>query len=149
MSYKNTANQFGFSSISDLGQPGISIALAVDRYINETEGYKKKEIDDILTLKANIKDTIILKSEKVITNIDMDGKRILNIGSPKTNNDASTKGYVDSQFLKIDGTSQMSGELDMNNKYIINVLNPIANNQAATKEYVDSTFSKAQLELKV
>ena len=44
MSYKNTANQFGISITN--GESGISIPFADNRYINESEGYKKKEIDD-------------------------------------------------------------------------------------------------------
>lgn len=48
MSYKNTANQFGISNT--IGEPGITIPFADDRYINEDEGYKKKEIYDMLKL---------------------------------------------------------------------------------------------------
>lgn len=145
MSYKNTANQFGLSNTFGQGESGISIALADDRYINEDEGYKKKEIDefcegflDKLKLKANINDTIILESGKARDPIDMNNKRIVNVSTPITNNDAMTKGYADSKFVRLDGTSQMTGELDMFNRKIINLLDPVVNTDAATKNYVDT-----------
>ena len=57
-------------------------------------------------------------------NYDIDNKKLRNVASPQTNNDATTKSYVDvavSKTLKKDGTDQMNGSLDMNNSIIENV----------------------------
>ena len=55
---------------------------------------------------------------------DINNKKLRNVTSPQTNNDATTKSYVDvevSKTLKKDGTDQMNGLLDMNNSRIENV----------------------------
>ena len=57
---------------------------------------------------------------------DMQNKKLRNVASPQTNNDATTKSYVDvgfSKTLKKDGTDQMNGLLDMNYNRIENVGN--------------------------
>ena len=55
---------------------------------------------------------------------DINNKKLRNVASPQTNNDASTKSYVDSEVfktLKKDGSDKMNGLLDMNNSRIENV----------------------------
>ena len=55
---------------------------------------------------------------------DIDNKKLRNVASPQTNNDASTKSYVDvevSKTLKLDGSSAMTGALDMDNRRIENI----------------------------
>ena len=57
---------------------------------------------------------------------DMQNKKLRNVASPQTNDDATTKSYVDvevSKTLKKDGTDQMNGLLDMNYNRIENVGN--------------------------
>ena len=57
---------------------------------------------------------------------DMQNKKLRNVASPETNNDVTTKSYVDvwvSKPLKKDGTDQMNGLLDMNYNRIENVGN--------------------------
>ena len=57
---------------------------------------------------------------------DMQNKKLRNVASPETNNDVTTKSYVDvgfSKTLKKDGTDQMNGLLDMNYNRIENVGN--------------------------
>ena len=57
---------------------------------------------------------------------DMQNKKLRNVASPQTNNDVTTKSYVDvgvSKTLKKDGTDQMNGLLDMNYNRIENVGN--------------------------
>src|ERR1019366_3638037 len=61
--------------------------------------------------------------------------------------DAATKNYVDVQvagagagtFLKIDGSSAMTGALNVNSHLVSNVLTPVGTQDAATKNYVDTT----------
>ena len=55
---------------------------------------------------------------------DISNKKLTNVASPQTNNDASTKSYVDSEVfktLKLDGSNVMTGALNMNNRRIENV----------------------------
>ena len=55
---------------------------------------------------------------------DISNKKLTNVASPQTNNDASTKSYVDSEVfktLKLDGSNAMTGALNMNNRRIENV----------------------------
>ena len=55
---------------------------------------------------------------------DMRNKKLRNVGSPQTNDDATTKSYVDSEVnktLKLDGSSSMLGALNMDNRRIENV----------------------------
>ena len=55
---------------------------------------------------------------------DMQNKKLRNVASPETNNDATTKSYVDSEVnktLKLDGSSSMLGALNMDNRRIENV----------------------------
>ena len=55
---------------------------------------------------------------------DMQNKKLRNVGSPQTNDDATTKSYVDSEVnktLKLDGSSSMLGALNMDNRRIENV----------------------------
>ena len=55
---------------------------------------------------------------------DIQNKKLTNVASPQTSNDASTKSYVDSEVfktLKLDGSNAMTGALNMNNQRIENV----------------------------
>ena len=55
---------------------------------------------------------------------DISSKKLTNVASPQTNNDASTKSYVDSEVfktLKLDGSNAMTGALNMDNRRIENV----------------------------
>ena len=67
----------------------------------------------------------------VDSDIDMkDTYRILNLKSPSDVDDAATKSYTDNNFLNLDGTKKMSGNLDMNNNQILNLPAPtVENNQ--------------------
>ena len=55
---------------------------------------------------------------------DIQNKKLRNVASPQTNNDATTKIYVDIEVdktLKLDGSNKMLGVLDMDNRRIENV----------------------------
>ena len=55
---------------------------------------------------------------------DIENKKLRNVAEPESNDDSSTKRYVDtevSKTLKKDGTDQMSGLLDMDYNKIQNV----------------------------
>ena len=55
---------------------------------------------------------------------DMQNKKLRNVGSPQTNNDATTKSYVDTEVnktLKLDGSNAMTGALNMDNRRVENL----------------------------
>ena len=52
---------------------------------------------------------------------DIQNKKLRNVASPQTNNDATTKSYVDNKALLVDGSNKMLGALDMNSRRIENV----------------------------
>ena len=52
---------------------------------------------------------------------DIQNKKLRNVASPQTNDDATTKSYVDNKALLVDGSNKMLGALDMNSRRIENV----------------------------
>ena len=52
---------------------------------------------------------------------DIQNKKLRNVASPETNNDVTTKSYVDNKALLVDGSNKMLGALDMDNRRIENV----------------------------
>ena len=52
---------------------------------------------------------------------DMQYKKLRNVASPETNNDVTTKSYVDNKALLVDGSNKMLGALNMDNRRIENV----------------------------
>ena len=50
-------------------------------------------------------------------------KKLRNVASPETNNDVTTKSYVDNKALLVDGSNKMLGALNMDNRRIENVGN--------------------------
>ena len=79
---------------------------------------------------------------------DMINKKLRNVGAPSVNTDAATKKYVDdnsssidtSNFLKLDGTRKMTGNLDMNNNRIYNLLAPTGPKQPTTLAFTDLKY---------
>ena len=59
------------------------------------------------------------------------------------NNHLVTKGYVDSHYenyLKVDGSNMMTGDLNMNNHKIMNLEKAVNDNDAVNKKYVYNNF---------
>ena len=55
---------------------------------------------------------------------DIQNKKLRNLDSPQTNDDATTKSYVDKEVsgcLKIDGSNAMTGALNMDNRRVENI----------------------------
>ena len=74
--------------------------------------------------------------------------------TPTSNSSASSKRYVDqkvaskadksdlNQYLKLDGTKRMSGDLHMNGKRVVGLTNiPVYNGEATNKRYVDNKLN--------
>jgi hypothetical protein len=76
--------------------------------------------------------------------VDMHGNILTDLRTPVTGSDAATKAYVDASsvnanYLLVNGTNHMTGNLNFNNNNGINLLDPINPQDAATKNYVDTT----------
>ena len=112
----------------------------------------KKYVDQKLNTKAN-KTSLIRyvkkNSPEVGADLDMKGFEVKNMRlTPTGDLSATSKKYVDSKlnnkankndldaYLKLDGTSQMQGNLQMNNKRITRLPEPQLADEPATKSYV-------------
>ena len=93
-------------------------------------------------------------TNQMSSNLRMNGKRIVGLTNvPAYDGEATNRKYVDTQlndkankndlndYLKIDGTSQMQGNLQMNNNRIIRLPLPNLGDEAATKNYVTITMN--------
>jgi hypothetical protein len=83
-------------------------------------------------------------------NLNVGNNKILSLGTPSAAGDATPKTYVDltvansvsaAPYVKLDGTSAMSGNLNLGSNYAINMLNPIIATDGANKLYVDNAVS--------
>ena len=52
---------------------------------------------------------------------DIQNKKLRNVASPETNNDVTTKSYVDNKALLVDGSNKMLGALNMDNRRVENI----------------------------
>ena len=52
---------------------------------------------------------------------DMQNKKLRNVASPETNNDVTTKSYVDNKALLVDGSNKMLRALNMDNRRVENL----------------------------
>ena len=88
-------------------------------------------------------------SPEVAADLDMKGFAIKNMKvTPRDDASATSRKYVDGKlnikadksdlnnYLKLDGSKQMQGNLQMNNNRITNLPHPQLSNEAATKDYV-------------
>ena len=66
--------------------------------------------------------------------INMDHKKITNLGVPLNNYDAATKQYVDVHTSNLSPGVKLIGNLNANNKKISNLAKPTNNNDAANKK---------------
>lgn len=74
--------------------------------------------------------------------IDVNGKKIFNIGVNTNRDQVINRGCVDDRFLNLAGNVAMNGDLQMGNHKIIALANPTTNTDAANKTFVDSNFLK-------
>lgn len=77
-------------------------------------------------------------SREMLSDINMDSNRLINLAEPTLSHHAATKNYVDTTFLRIDGSIPAIGDLNMGGNRIIDIaLTPISANEATSKQYVD------------
>lgn len=70
-------------------------------------------------------------------NQSMGNHRLTNLAAPSASTDAATKGYVDTGFVRLDGSIPLAGALDANGFVYHNEGTPLDETDGANKLYVD------------
>ena len=90
---------------------------------------------------------------KMLQPIDMNGFTIDNLPLPTSSDQACSKGYLDTElnhkvnisdlndYIKIDGSRAMTGNLNMDNNRITNLPSPYFSHEAVTKDYVTTLMN--------
>ena len=122
--------------------PTTNSSASSKRYVDQKAASKadKSDLNQYLKLDG---------SKQMSGNIQMNGKRVVGLTNvPAYNGEATNKRYVDTKlndkanksdlndYLKLDGTSQMQGDLNMNNKRITRLPEPQLSDEPATKRFV-------------
>ena len=75
--------------------------------------------------------------------LDANNNRVINVANPVNPQDAATKSYVDTGFLKKDGSVAMTGALQLGNNKITGLAAATAATDAVIKSQLDSGISTA------
>ena len=143
---------------ADLDMKGFAIKNMKVTPGGDSSATSRKYVDRKLDTKANKNDLSgDLKfdgSNQMSANLRMNNKRITGLTNvPAYDGEATNKKYVDVKlndkankndlngYLKLDGTSQMQGNLEMNNNRITRLPLPNLGDEAATKNYVTITMN--------
>ena len=138
---------------ADLDMKGFAIKNLKLTPSNNASATSKRYVDQKVTTKADKSElNSFLKidgTNQMNSNLRMNGKRITGLTNvPAYDGEATNKKYVDvklndkvdkndlNSYLKLDGTSQMQGNLQMNNNRITRLPLPNLGDEAATKNYV-------------
>ena len=142
----------------DLDMKGHAIKNLKATPGGDSSATSRKYVDRKLDTKANKNDLnaylTLDGSNQMSANLRMNEKRITGLTNvPAYDEEATNKKYVDVKlndkvdkndlngYLKIDGTSQMQGNLEMNNNRITRLPLPQLGDEAATKNYVWITMN--------
>ena len=127
--------------------------------VESSDAVTKHQLETAINSKINISPSLnnyVKKdSPEVDADLNMKGFAIKNLKlTPSSNSSASSKRYVDqkvaskadksdlNQYLKIDGTKRMRGDLHMNGKRVVGLTNvPAYNGEATNKRYVDTKLN--------
>ena len=122
---------------------GVESSDAVTKHQLETE------INSKINTSPSLNNYVKKDSPEVAADLDMKGYGIKNMKvTPRDDASATSRKYVDEKlntkadksdlnnYLKLDGSKQMQGNLNMNNKRITNLPHPQLSDEAATKDYV-------------
>ena len=143
---------------ADLDMKGYAIKNIKVTPGNDASSTSRKYVDRKLDTKADKNDLNgYLKldgTSRMQGNLKMNNKRIVGLTNfPAYDGEAVNKKYGDVKlnnkadkndlngYLKLDGTSQMQGNLEMNNKRITRLPEPQLGDEAATKNYVTITMN--------
>ena len=143
----------GFSLTRDGNYDMVNKKLKnVGEGVESSDAVTKHQLETAINSKINISPSLInyvkKDSPEVGPDLDMKGFAIKNLKvTPRGDGSATSRKYVDRKlgtkadrndlngYLKLDGTSQMQGNLQMNNNRITNLPDPQLNDEAATKNY--------------
>ena len=143
---------------ADLDMKGYAIKNMKVTSSNDASATSRKYVDRKLDTKADkndLNDYLKLDgTSRMQGNLKMNNKRIVGLTNvPAYDGEAVNRKYVDGKlntksnkndlngYLKLDGTSQMQGNLEMNNSRITRLPEPQLGDEAATKNYVTITMN--------
>ena len=153
-----SVDKFGRHSSGQIyTEPGVSVRYVNNNFIrrdgsNEVEGDLSMNIHKITNLsdpenhqdatnKRFVENNFVGKNSTSRT-IDAENMKITNLSEPIEPEDATTRGYVKNftrnNFLRLDGTNNMEGDLNVDNK-IINLSDPTDDGDVINKSYLEST----------
>ena len=141
---------------ADLDMKGYAIKNLKVTPGGDASATSRKYVDGKLDTKANkneLNGYLKLDGSKQMSgNLQMNGKRITGLTNvPAYNGEAANKGYVDTKlndkanksdlndYLKLDGSEQMQGNLKMNNNRITNLPNPQRDDEPVTRKFLTSS----------
>ena len=78
--------------------------------------------------------------------INMNSRKIKNLGGPRDDGDAINKKYLDDVALTLDGSNVMTGDFRMGQKKIVGLADPTGDGQATNKKYVDGEIAKVHID---
>ena len=144
---------------ADLDMKGFAIKNMKVTPGNDSSATSRKYVDRKIDTKADkndLNDYLKLDgTSQMQGDLKMNNKRITGLptSTPNSGDEATSKDYVlslintqpSNLYLKLDGTSQMSGNLQMNNYPITALKSPTSNGEAANKKYVDENIIKANI----
>ena len=121
--------------------------------VESSDAVTKHQLETAINFKINtspsLNNYVKKDSPEVASDLDMKGFGIKNMKvTPRDDASATSRKYVDGKlntkadksdlnnYLKLDGSKQMQGNLQMNNNRITNLPHPQLSNEAATKDYV-------------
>ena len=143
---------------ADLDMKGYAIKNVKVTPGNDARATSRKYVDRKLDTKADKNDLNgyleLDGTSRMQGNLKMNNKQIIGLtNDPAYDGEAVNKKYVDVKlnnkankndlngYLKLDGTSQMQGNLEMNNKRISRIPEPNLGDEPATKNYVLTTMN--------
>ena len=142
---------------ADLDMKGYAIKNMKVTPGNDASATSRKYVDRKIATKADktlLTSFVKKDSPEVAADLDMKGFAIKNMKvTPGNDASATSRKYVDGKlntkadkndlnsYLKLDGTSQMQGNLEMNNNRITRLPEPQLGDEAATENYVSITMN--------
>ena len=130
--------------VSGVPDPTSATDAVNKRYVD-----KARPLETYIYAKFDTRDTGSLV--KLLQPVNMNNKIISNLGTPDSDDDAATKGYVDSKLvsgssLSVEGdVLKVTKRIDMRSNRITGLADPTYASDAVTKDYVDTRYIDAIL----